>query len=97
MTEEQVLRHYVIEPPPVQESHEHLYRVVAGGKTIVRYCERCGRTWLVTELRDLVTTSRFVYTWAEVLEETEAHEKLISQDAPPEAPPSRLKRLLIDK
>lgn len=75
------LRSYFIEPEPAPEqesAHEHLFRVAVGSKTIVRFCERCGRTWLVTELRDLLHNSRFVYTWSEVLEEAEAHEKLIS-------------------
>ncbi len=79
------LRSYFIEQKPAKAAesvHEHLFRVVAGGKTIVRFCERCGRTWLVTELRDILHNSRFVYTWAEVLEEAEAHEKLMQADKP---------------
>ncbi len=35
---------YHVEQEPAKESHEHLYRVAAGNKTIVRFCERCGRT-----------------------------------------------------
>ena len=53
-----------------------------GNKTIVRFCERCGRTWLVTELRDILHNSHFVYTWSEVLEEDEAREKLVEADEP---------------
>ena len=79
---QKTLRAYIIEPAPEQESHEHLYRVVVGNKTIVRFCERCGRTWLVTELRDILHNSRFVYTWSEVLEEAEAREKLAEIDRP---------------
>jgi hypothetical protein len=51
------LRSYFIEPEPAPEqesAHEHLYRVVVGNKTIVRFCERCGRTWLTSELRDIL-------------------------------------------
>jgi hypothetical protein len=73
------LRHYVIEegqsiiPEPVCE---HVYRVVAGGKTVVRYCEECGKTWLMTVLQDLIYPSHQVYTWAEILEADVAREKL---------------------
>ncbi len=77
------LRSYFIEQEPVkaaESAHEHLFRVVFGNKTIVRFCERCGRTWLVTELRDILHNNRFVYTWSEVLEEAEAHEKLIGAE-----------------
>jgi hypothetical protein len=80
---QKTLRSYFIEPEPAkaaESTHEHLYRVVAGNKTIVRFCERCGRTWLVTELRDLLHNNRFVYTWSEVLEEAEAREKLIGAE-----------------
>ncbi|HET8851709.1 MAG TPA: hypothetical protein VFN02_04225 [Ktedonobacteraceae bacterium] len=79
------LRNYFVEPEPASEqesAHEHLYRVVAGNKTIVRFCERCGRTWLVTELRDILHHGHFVYTWSEVLEEAEAHKKLMEANEP---------------
>jgi hypothetical protein len=88
------LRSYFVEPEPAPEqesTHEHLYRVVVGKKLVVRFCERCGRTWLTTELRDILHSNRFVYTWSEVLEEAEAHEKLIPTE---EQPRSRLKRYL---
>jgi hypothetical protein len=64
MTEERGSYH--VEQEPTKESHEHLYRVAVGNKTIVRFCERCGRTWLVTELRDILHHGHFVYTWSEV-------------------------------
>jgi hypothetical protein len=90
MTEERVP--YQAEQEPVPESaHEHLYRVVVGNKLVVRFCERCGRTWLTTELRDILHSNRFVYTWSELLEEAEVHEKLIPAE---EQPRSRLKRYL---
>ena len=90
MTEERAPYH--VGQEPVQESaHEHLYRVVVGNKLVVRFCERCGRTWLTTELRDILHNSRFVYCWSEVLEEAEAREKLIP---PEEQPRSGLKRYI---
>ena len=82
---QKTLRSYFIEPEPASEQesiHDHLFRIVFGNKTIVRFCERCGRTWLVTELRDILHSSRFVYTWSEVLEEAEAHKKLMEANGP---------------
>jgi hypothetical protein len=81
MSEERAPYHAGQEPAP-ESAHEHLFRVVFGNKTIVRFCERCGRTWLVTELRDLLHNNRFVYTWSEVLEEAEAHKKLMEANEP---------------
>ena len=73
MTEERAPYHVEQEPAGAQESaNEHLFRVVVGNKLVVRFCERCGRTWLTTELRDILHSNRFVYTWSEVLEEAEA-------------------------
>ncbi|MFL5591010.1 MAG: hypothetical protein ACJ8DI_25630 [Ktedonobacteraceae bacterium] len=75
MTEEHVP--YQVTPEPTQESaHEHLYRVAVSNKNIVRFCERCGQTWLITQLQDMLHPSRSVYCWTEVLEEDEAREKL---------------------
>ncbi len=88
MSEEQAPYHTEQEPAEAG-THEHLYRVVVGNKTIVRFCERCGRTWLVTELRDILHNSRFVYTWSEALEEAAAREKLIPTEEKP-----RLKRYI---
>lgn len=82
---QKTLRSYFVEPEPAPEpesAHEHLYRVAVGNKTIVRFCERCGRTWLVTELRDLLHPSHTVYCWSEVLEEAEAHKKLMEANEP---------------
>ena len=50
-----------------------------------------GRTWLTTELRDILHNNRFVYCWSKVLEETEAREKLIPTE---DQPRSGLKRYL---
>ncbi len=81
MTEERAPYHVEQEPAPAQESaHEHLYRVAVGNKTIVRFCERCGRTWLVAELRDILHHGHFVYYWSEVFEEDEAREKLVGAE-----------------
>ncbi len=72
---------YDVEQGPAQESaHEHLYRVAAGNKNIVRFCERCGQTWLMTQLQDMLHPRRTVYCWTEVLEEDEAREKLASAE-----------------
>ena len=59
MTEERAPYHVGQEPAEAQEStHEHLFRVVVGNKLVVRFCERCGRTWLTTELRDILHSNR---------------------------------------
>ena len=77
MTEERIPYHV----EPTQEStHEHLFRVVSGNKNIVRFCERCGQAWLITQLQDILHPSRSVYCWTEVLEEAEAREKLTEAD-----------------
>ncbi len=75
MTEERAPYH-VRQEPTIDRAHEHLYRVAFGNKNIVRFCERCGRTWLITELHDILYPHRSVYSWTEVLEEAEAREKL---------------------
>ncbi len=59
-----------------ENTHEHLYRVALSNKNIVRFCECCGRTWLITQIQDILHPSHFVYCWTEVLEEAEAREKL---------------------
>lgn len=51
-----------------------------GNKTIVRFCERCGRTWLALELRDILHHGHFVYYWEPVFEEDEAREKLVGTE-----------------
>ena len=77
MTEERAPYHVGQEP-----AHEHLFRVVFGNKNIVRFCERCGQTWLITVLQDILHPNRSVYCWSEVLEEAEAREKLVGADEP---------------
>ena len=79
MTEEHAPYH--VEHETAQESaHEHLYRVACSNKNIVRFCERCGQTWLITQLQDILHPSRSVYCWTEVLDEAEAREKLASAE-----------------
>ncbi len=75
MTEERAPYHVAQEP-----AHEHLFRVAFGNKNIVRFCERCGRTWLITQLQDLLHPNRSVYCWTEVFEEAEAREKLVGAE-----------------
>ncbi len=74
---------YHVEQEQADACHEHLFRVAVGNKFVVRFCERCGRTWLTTQLRDMLHSNRFVYCWSEVFEEAEAHEKLAEADKPP--------------
>ena len=86
MTEEKALLHYVIGEQPAQEiAHEHLFRVAVGNKLVVRFCEQCGRTWITTQLRDILHSNRFVYCWSEVFEEAEAHEKLSQAEEQPQS------------
>jgi len=90
---QKTLRSYFVEPEPVPEpesAHEHLYRVVFGNKIAIRFCERCGKSWLLSEVRDLVH-NRSVYEWSEILEEAAARETPTSPDAQPQ---SRLKRYI---
>ncbi len=50
----QTLRSYFIEPEPAPEQesvHEHLFRVVFGKAIAIRFCERCGKAWLLQEIR----------------------------------------------
>jgi hypothetical protein len=59
----------------VQESpHKHLYRVVFGNALAIRFCERCGKAWLLQEVRDLIS-NRSVYEWGEVQEPGTSQEK----------------------
>lgn len=79
MTEERIP--YQVGQEPTQESaHEHLYRVAVGNKIAIRFCERCGQAWLISQLQDILHPSRSVYCWTEVLEEDEAREKLTRAD-----------------
>lgn len=68
---------------PATTDHEHLYRVAVGGKSIVRYCERCGRTWLVTQLQDVFHPAHSEYIWTEVLDEAQASQRLIERSEKP--------------
>jgi len=89
MTEEQAPYHVEQEPAKAAESaHEHLYRVVFGNKIAIRFCERCGKSWLLSEVRDLIH-NRSVYEWSEILEEAAARETLTSPETQ-----SRLKRYI---
>ena len=47
--------------------HQHTYRVTSGEAGAVRFCERCGKAWMMQELRDLLS-NRLVYRWAEIQE-----------------------------
>jgi hypothetical protein len=87
MTEEQAPYHVSQDPAEVS-AHEHLYRVVFGNKIALRFCERCGKSWLLSELRDLIS-NHSGYEWSEILEEAASRETLISRDAQP-----RLKRYI---
>ncbi len=75
MTEERAPYH-VGQEPTIDPVHEHLFRVAFGNTNILRFCERCERTWLIRELHDILYPNRSVYCWTEVLEEAEAREKL---------------------
>lgn len=64
--------------PAQGSTHEHLYRVVIGEKAIVRYCERCGRTWLAAEWPELLQPKNAAY-WIAVREPTEISGKRTGQ------------------
>jgi len=71
------LRTYFIEQEPVPEQaspHKHLYRVVFGNALAIRFCERCGKAWLLQEVRDLIS-NHSVYEWSEVQEPGTIEEK----------------------
>jgi hypothetical protein len=90
MTAERVPYHVGQEPAPEQESaHEHLFRVVFGKAIAIRFCERCGKTWLLQEVRDLIH-NRSVYEWDEVQEPGTRQENI---PAEPDSQP-RLKRYI---
>jgi hypothetical protein len=59
--------------------HQHTYRVTSGEAGVVRFCERCGKAWVMQELRDLVT-NKMVYQWAEIWESAQeaTQERLVS-------------------
>lgn len=67
---QKTLRSYFIESEPASEqesAHEHLFRVVFGKAIAIRFCERCGKAWLLQEVRDLIS-NHSVYEWSEVQE-----------------------------
>lgn len=67
------------QPSPV--AHQHQYRFLAAGKRVIRFCEQCGRSWMIAEIHDLVS-SRTVPCWTEVLEEDAARDKLWELNQP---------------
>ncbi len=89
---QKTLRSYFVEEEPVPEqesAHEHLFRVVFGKAIAIRFCERCGKAWLLQEVRDLIS-NRSVYEWSEVQEPGMSQEKTPAEtDSRP-----RLKRYL---
>ncbi len=46
MSEEKTPDYVASEPQP-EDTHEHLYRVAIGGKLAIRFCERCGKAWVL--------------------------------------------------
>jgi hypothetical protein len=56
-------------------AHQHRFHVAFGGKLAIRYCESCGKSWALSEMRDLIS-NRTVPCWNEILEENEARTKL---------------------
>ncbi len=88
MTEERAPYH-VEQEPARDRAHAHLYRVVFGNTIALRFCERCGKAWLLQEVRDLIS-NRSVYEWGEVQEPGTSQEKIPAEtDSRP-----RLKRYL---
>jgi len=58
-------------PPP----HIHQFGFAFGGKIAIRYCEMCGKSWTLSEMRDLIST-RTVPCWNEILESDQARDTL---------------------
>ena len=52
-------------------NHKHLYRVTAGRTGIVRWCERCGKAWIMQALVDILDNRTKQYLWKRVEEESE--------------------------
>ncbi len=74
MTEERSL--YTVGSAPAEDTpHTHQFRFVASNKVVVRYCEQCGRSWVVSEVHELIH-NRPLLAWVEILEEAVAREKL---------------------
>jgi hypothetical protein len=55
--------------------HQHHFQFVASNKHVIRYCDRCGRSWMIGEIRNIVN-NRTLPCWTEILEEDAAWEKL---------------------
>ncbi len=60
MSEEKTPYHVAFEPQP-EDAHEHLYHVAIGGKLAIRFCERCGKAWVLHNM--------MAYAWSEVREQ----------------------------
>jgi hypothetical protein len=61
------------EPVPSQTTtnYKHLFRVTAGRSGIVRWCERCGATWIMQALVDILDNRTKSYLWKRVDEDSE--------------------------
>jgi hypothetical protein len=53
------------------DNHKHLYRVRASRSGIVRWCERCGATWIMQALVDIIDNRTKQYVWKRVDEDSE--------------------------
>lgn len=54
---------------PIEDSHVHLYRV-AIGSPIIRWCERCGKSFLLQQRHDQMQDT-VSYTWVAIEEQGE--------------------------
>ncbi len=55
--------------------HAHHFQFVASNKHVIRYCNRCGRSWMIGELHELIR-DRTIPCWTEILEEAATRDKL---------------------
>lgn len=60
---------------PDDHAHTHRFHFVASNKHVIRYCESCGRSWVLAEARDVVS-NRTVTCWTEIVEEAVAGDRL---------------------
>jgi len=54
-----------------KSSHKHRYRVTAAESFVVRWCETCGATWMMSQFHELIHDVYF-YRWTQIQEPDEA-------------------------
>lgn len=72
----------------------HLFRIAMSHSLVLRSCEHCGRTWLLSQPSHSASSSSALPLWVEILEEEHAREKLQKQPDP--AKPSPKERSILE-